>query len=321
MNVDNKKKNNRKVDRRKLPVKWAKVCIESEGREYLLTVEGGNLVFSKDRICLQVEVWKGDIDLPGKGKKRITVEPEKYGLGSNTGVCDKDIVTCNVNGQSIEAQVVFILENVLRGENAWFVERADGKRFPLKSADHIRVIGSKLKTTHSSSPPPKDDGGQKQTHNFSDGTLHYYTDGSATSNPGPCGAAYCVFDGSACIDEKSIPIGMGTNNIGELIAIREAMKDIIDRNPDKAVIYSDSQYVIKGICEWSDNWQKNGWKTSGGNPVKNVELFKEILSLRDECSKMVKLELKWVKGHDENPGNERADQLALRAATEAERNL
>jgi len=318
---------NKKVDRRKLPIKWARVLIETDDKKYFLTVDGGNLVFAKERICLQVEVWKGDIGVPGKGKRRITLEPEKYGLGANIGVCDKDIVECRVGGRLIQAEVKFVLENVLRNENAWFLERSDGKRIPLRQAEGIEIIGSRLKgdsikkditqtappsepqQTEMSLPPATGPAGSKE--------VIYYTDGSAIENPGPCGGAYCAYENGVLIEEKSIPIGNGTNNIGELVAIREAIKNILEKRPEKAVIYSDSQYVIKGITEWSSNWEKNGWMTSGGSPVKNKELFEEILGLYRECKSATILELRWVKGHNDNEGNERADQLALKAAQQA----
>ena len=76
--------------------------------------------------------------------------------------------------------------------------------------------------------------------------------------------------------------------------------------------------MSKGICEWSDNWIRNGWITSGGQPVKNADLFREILALKKECIKNVDLKFEWVKGHNKSDGNERADSLAFRAAQAAE---
>jgi ribonuclease HI len=71
-------------------------------------------------------------------------------------------------------------------------------------------------------------------------------------------------------------------------------------------LYTDSKYVLDGITKWVPGWQRNGWKTSSKQPVKNVDLWQRLVAAmaRHEVS------WHWVKGHNGDPGNERADELA-----------
>jgi ribonuclease HI len=78
------------------------------------------------------------------------------------------------------------------------------------------------------------------------------------------------------------------------------------------VLWTDSQYVQKGISEWIHGWIKNNWRTSSKKPVKNAELWKELL----EETKRHEIEWKWVKGHSGHPENERVDGLANKAIDE-----
>jgi ribonuclease HI len=71
-------------------------------------------------------------------------------------------------------------------------------------------------------------------------------------------------------------------------------------------VYTDSEYVRRGISEWLANWKKRGWKTANRKPVKNEDLWRKL----DELAAQHDIEWHWVKGHAGNPGNERADQLA-----------
>ena len=72
------------------------------------------------------------------------------------------------------------------------------------------------------------------------------------------------------------------------------------------MVYTDPQYVKKGITEWITSWKKNGWKNSTGKPVKNMELWKQL----DKQCGMCKVSWQWVRGHNDNAGNERADERA-----------
>jgi ribonuclease HI len=94
----------------------------------------------------------------------------------------------------------------------------------------------------------------------------------------------------------------------ELTAVIEALSTL-KRRCD-VVIYTDSEYVRKGITEWMANWKRRGWKTADGKPVKNVELWQKL----DAAAAAHQVEWRWVKGHAGDPGNERADALANRGA-------
>ncbi len=130
-----------------------------------------------------------------------------------------------------------------------------------------------------------------------------YTDGACSSNPGPGGwGALLVCDGR----ERELSGGDAatTNNRMEMMAVIEALNVL--KKPVRAVVYTDSQYVQKGISEWIHGWKRKGWKTAGGDPVKNVDLWKAL----DEAARVHEIEWKWVKGHAGHPENERVDRLA-----------
>lgn len=105
--------------------------------------------------------------------------------------------------------------------------------------------------------------------------------------------------------EESGVILNTTNNICELTAIAKALRKL--KNPNiPVVIYSDSKYSIACLTEWYSSWQRKGWRTSDGRPVKNKELIQEI-KLVMSVFRDVKLE--WVRGHNGNTENERVDEL------------
>jgi ribonuclease HI len=95
-----------------------------------------------------------------------------------------------------------------------------------------------------------------------------------------------------------------TNNRMELIAAIQGLSALNRRC--NVSVYTDSEYVRRGISEWLANWKKRGWKTANRKPVKNEDLWREL----DELAAQHDIEWHWVKGHAGNPGNERADQLA-----------
>jgi ribonuclease HI len=80
----------------------------------------------------------------------------------------------------------------------------------------------------------------------------------------------------------------------------------------EATVDTDSQYVLKGISEWIHGWKRNGWRTSGRQPVKNADLWQEL----DRLAAGHRIEWVWVKGHAGHPENERADALANRGIDE-----
>ena len=142
-----------------------------------------------------------------------------------------------------------------------------------------------------------------------------YTDGSSLSNPGACGAAFIILSDNAVIRQRSIPIGEGTNNIAELTATIEALKEIKTLKPGKILVYADSQYVVKGVNSWSKSWIKNNWRASSGKKVLNIELWKELIALATELN----ADFEWVKAHADNEYNEKVDLLAKEAAQKADK--
>ncbi|HEV7477523.1 MAG TPA: ribonuclease HI [Burkholderiales bacterium] len=133
--------------------------------------------------------------------------------------------------------------------------------------------------------------------------VEIFTDGSCRGNPGPGGWGAILRSGST---EKELFGGEAatTNNKMELTAVIRALEAL--KQPSKVSLYTDSQYVQKGISEWIHGWKRNGWKTADKKPVKNKELWVEL----DELRKKHDIEWHWVKGHAGHPENERADQLA-----------
>ncbi|MEK7227631.1 MAG: ribonuclease HI [Patescibacteria group bacterium] len=131
-----------------------------------------------------------------------------------------------------------------------------------------------------------------------------YTDGSSRGNPGPGGWAAIIDDGKTVreiggADERT------TNNRMELTAVIKALESV-DGNGDEITLYTDSEYVMKGITLWIKNWQKKGWKTAGKKAVLNQDLWQELLMVTEE--KQVKW--KYVAGHTGIALNERCDEIA-----------
>ena len=95
-----------------------------------------------------------------------------------------------------------------------------------------------------------------------------------------------------------------TNNRMELTAVIEALSAL--KRPSSVDLYTDSQYVQKGITEWLRSWKARGWKTASKEPVKNADLWRKL----DEISSQHQVRWHWVRGHAGHAGNERADALA-----------
>jgi len=135
--------------------------------------------------------------------------------------------------------------------------------------------------------------------------VHIYTDGACKGNPGPGGwGALLRFDG----EEREMFGGepATTNNRMELTAVIEALAAL--KRPCRVVLHTDSQYVQKGITEWIHGWKARAWRTAAKEPVKNVDLWKQL----DALVGGHEIEWKWVRGHAGHEGNERADALANR---------
>ncbi|MDZ7894930.1 MAG: ribonuclease HI [Sphingobium sp.] len=142
-------------------------------------------------------------------------------------------------------------------------------------------------------------------------TVEIFTDGACKGNPGPGGwGAVLRFRGKDGDKERELSGGESptTNNRMEMMAAIEALKAL--KRPCHVVLTTDSNYVRDGITKWIFGWQKNGWKTADKKPVKNAELWQELLT----AVRPHRVEWKWVKGHAGHPENERADRLASDAA-------
>ena len=136
-----------------------------------------------------------------------------------------------------------------------------------------------------------------------------YTDGACSGNPGPGGwGAVLLADGN----EKEMHGGdpATTNNRMELMAAIVALEAL--KRPVAVTLYTDSKYLLDGITKWIKGWQRNGWKTSAKQPVKNADLWRRLT----EAMNGHHIAWKWVKGHAGDPGNERADELARKGCLE-----
>ena len=135
-----------------------------------------------------------------------------------------------------------------------------------------------------------------------------YTDGSSIGNPGPGGYGVVIpsLEGNR---EFSGGFRKTTNNRMEMLACVVGLEQL--KTPSKVALYSDSRYVVDGITKsWAKKWRRNDWRKGNGEKALNVDLWKRLLSICERHD----VRFIWVKGHAGNPGNERCDQLATRAA-------
>lgn len=131
--------------------------------------------------------------------------------------------------------------------------------------------------------------------------VEIFTDGACSGNPGPGGwAALLRYNGH----EKELSGGEyeTTNNRMEMMAVIEGLNAL--KKSSKVTLYTDSQYVQKGMTEWMEGWKRKNWKN-----VKNVDLWQRI----DEAANRHKVKFVWVRGHDGHKENERVDKLAVAA--------
>ena len=143
-----------------------------------------------------------------------------------------------------------------------------------------------------------------------------YIDGSCIQNGASSATAgYGLFWGDQHPWNCCQPLpqdSSATNNRAELAAAIKAVQIARENNLEQMVVYSDSKYVIQGVTEWIYKWKENGWKTAGGDDVKNKGIWLELSKLVDEST--TKISWKHVAAHTGIPGNEEADRLANRAA-------
>jgi ribonuclease HI len=135
------------------------------------------------------------------------------------------------------------------------------------------------------------------------GPVDIYTDGACRGNPCPGGWAAVLSAGGR---EKEISGAqqLTTNNRMELQAVIEALSAL--KRPAQVRLYTDSQYVRRGILEWLPQWKARGWKTADRKPVKNQDLWQQL----ETAAAPHRIEWHWVPGHAGVPGNERCDALA-----------
>jgi ribonuclease HI len=138
--------------------------------------------------------------------------------------------------------------------------------------------------------------------------VRIYTDGACKGNPGPGGWGALLRSGA---HERELHGGdpATTNNRMELTAVIRALAAL--KRPSEVEVYTDSEYVKKGITEWLAAWKRRGWKTADRKPVKNADLWREL----DEAAGRHRVRWHWVRGHAGHPENERADALANRGVS------
>ena len=132
-----------------------------------------------------------------------------------------------------------------------------------------------------------------------------YTDGACSGNPGPGGWGAILVYGEL---KKELSGGEArtTNNRMELLGAITALEAL--KEPCEVALYSDSQYLVKAINEgWAVRWHKNGWMRNKKDPAVNVDLWERLLKLLEEHD----VTFHWVKGHAQNPMNNRCDALAV----------
>lgn len=137
-------------------------------------------------------------------------------------------------------------------------------------------------------------------------SVELFTDGACSGNPGPGGWGV-VLRWNGHEKELSGHEEQTTNNRMELTAVIKGLEAL--KKPCKVAVYTDSQYVQKGVTQWLSGWKARGWKTADKKPVKNQDLWEEL----DAIMQTHDIRFHWVRGHDGHPENERADALATGA--------
>ena len=140
--------------------------------------------------------------------------------------------------------------------------------------------------------------------------VEIFTDGACSGNPGPGGWGVILRWNGV---DKELYGGEPetTNNRMELMAAIRGLEAL--KRPVTARLYTDSEYVKKGITEWINGWKARGWKTASKDPVKNADLWR----LLDDARNRHAVTFHWVRGHNGHVENERADALARKGVEEA----
>ncbi len=141
-------------------------------------------------------------------------------------------------------------------------------------------------------------------------TIEIWTDGACSGNPGPGGWGVLLKIGG---NDKELFGGEAatTNNRMELMAAIMALEGLPEGA--KPILHTDSTYVKDGLTKWIKAWKRNGWKTADKKPVKNQDLWMRL----ESAATAHQVDWRWIRGHDGNEGNERADALARKGCDEA----
>ncbi|MCI8704703.1 MAG: ribonuclease HI [Anaerotignum sp.] len=138
-------------------------------------------------------------------------------------------------------------------------------------------------------------------------TVTIYTDGACSGNPGPGGYGTVLLYGEAR-KELSGGYRLTTNNRMEILAVIKGLEAL--KEPCKVLLYSDSRYVVDAIEKgWVAKWRQNGWMRNKKERAQNVDLWERMTALLEKHQ----VSFHWVKGHADNPENERCDELARMA--------
>lgn len=190
-----------------------------------------------------------------------------------------------------------------------FKDASSAKRYLVSGAGYLSKA-KKNDSRASITPPTR----QFSVNQKPGQVFTVYTDGSSLSNgKSNSRAGYGIhwpeFDN---LDTSGSVLGEQTNNRGELTAIRKSLeqaKDLLHPH-DTLVVRADSEYSINCLGKWGDMWERNGWTRKGGN-IKNLELIQETRDLlKNLRAKEIRVDFEHVTGHSNEPGNERADELA-----------
>ncbi|QQR55978.1 MAG: ribonuclease HI [Candidatus Melainabacteria bacterium] len=137
-----------------------------------------------------------------------------------------------------------------------------------------------------------------------------FTDGACSGNPGPGGWGSVVWMPDDTVHELGDGVRETTNNRMEMAAAIHALKMLELTEPTQILLYTDSQYLIRGITQWIFGWRAKGWKNAEGKDVANREHWEELLRQVTRL-KPNTIQWKYVRGHSGYPGNERCDQIAV----------
>lgn len=140
-----------------------------------------------------------------------------------------------------------------------------------------------------------------------------YTDGACSGNPGPGGWGTVLYLADGTVHEMGGRDPQTTNNRMEMQAAIAGLQLLLDSGQTTPIeLYTDSEYVKKGITQWIDGWKRRNWQTSAKKPVLNQDLWQQLDTVNQAVAQQTQVPVKWiyVRGHAGNVGNERCDEIA-----------